>query len=157
MYNTEYIGFHRNFRKRKVQGQKREGGFLMPKDKQRLLGLPLFFHPHAWLCNPQRAPGLHIDRLLARCPVSVCILSSYLHDVLTSCSQVLENLRRQSCEGLALPFLANWFLGAFVAPRVTPWALSVFAGDFSNLIGCILTDQLPFQVRIPSIPYRFLI
>ncbi|KAF9454569.1 hypothetical protein P691DRAFT_717044 [Macrolepiota fuliginosa MF-IS2] len=42
--------------------------------------------------------------------------------------QVLENIRRQSCAGLALPFLANWFLG-----------------DFSNLIGCILTHQLPFQ------------
>ncbi|KAL9715226.1 hypothetical protein Ac2012v2_001887 [Leucoagaricus gongylophorus] len=42
--------------------------------------------------------------------------------------QVFENFRRQSCEGLALPFLANWFLG-----------------DFSNLIGCILTSQLPFQ------------
>ncbi|TFK76307.1 hypothetical protein BDN72DRAFT_756006 [Pluteus cervinus] len=42
--------------------------------------------------------------------------------------QVLENIRRQSCEGLALPFLANWLLG-----------------DFSNLVGCILTGQLPFQ------------
>jgi len=26
-------------------------------------------------------------------------------------SQVIENIRRQSCEGLALPFLANWLLG----------------------------------------------
>ncbi|TFK30013.1 hypothetical protein FA15DRAFT_581170 [Coprinopsis marcescibilis] len=42
--------------------------------------------------------------------------------------QVLENMRRQSCEGLALPFLANWLLG-----------------DISNLVGCILTHQLPFQ------------
>ena len=25
--------------------------------------------------------------------------------------QVLENIRRQSCEGLALPFLLNWLLG----------------------------------------------
>lgn len=25
--------------------------------------------------------------------------------------QVIENIRLQSCEGLALPFLANWFLG----------------------------------------------
>lgn len=31
-------------------------------------------------------------------------------------SQVLENLRRQSCEGLALPFLANWFLGPCPCP-----------------------------------------
>ncbi|KAJ7709794.1 PQ loop repeat-domain-containing protein [Mycena rosella] len=42
--------------------------------------------------------------------------------------QILENIRLKSCEGLALPFLANWFLG-----------------DASNLLGCLLTDQLPFQ------------
>jgi hypothetical protein len=28
--------------------------------------------------------------------------------------QVVENYRRQSVEGLALPFLANWLLGASV-------------------------------------------
>ena len=27
-------------------------------------------------------------------------------------SQVVENARRKSVEGLSLPFLANWFLGA---------------------------------------------
>lgn len=27
-------------------------------------------------------------------------------------SQVLENIRNNSCEGLALPFLANWLMGA---------------------------------------------
>ncbi|KAF9075197.1 PQ loop repeat-domain-containing protein [Rhodocollybia butyracea] len=42
--------------------------------------------------------------------------------------QVVKNIRRRSCEGLSLPFLANWLLG-----------------DISNLIGCILTNQLPFQ------------
>ncbi|KAG5653832.1 hypothetical protein H0H81_010105 [Sphagnurus paluster] len=47
--------------------------------------------------------------------------------------QVLENLRRQSCEGLALPFLANWLLG-----------------DASNLVGCILTHQLPFQTYLAT-------
>ncbi|KAF5380890.1 hypothetical protein D9615_004025 [Tricholomella constricta] len=47
--------------------------------------------------------------------------------------QVLENIRRQSCEGLALPFLANWLLG-----------------DFSNLVGCILTHQLPFQTYLAT-------
>ncbi|KAF8643913.1 hypothetical protein AX16_008929 [Volvariella volvacea WC 439] len=47
--------------------------------------------------------------------------------------QVLENYRRQSCEGLALPFLANWLLG-----------------DFSNLVGCILTHQLPFQTWLAT-------
>ncbi|KAF5377071.1 hypothetical protein D9757_007698 [Collybiopsis confluens] len=42
--------------------------------------------------------------------------------------QILENIRRQSCEGIALPFLMNWLMG-----------------DISNLIGCVLTHQLPFQ------------
>lgn len=45
--------------------------------------------------------------------------------------QVLENIRRQSCEGLAFPFLLNWLLG-----------------DLSNLVGCILTRQLPFQTYL---------
>ncbi|TFY72684.1 hypothetical protein EVG20_g350 [Dentipellis fragilis] len=48
-------------------------------------------------------------------------------------SQVLENIRRQSVEGLALPFLANWLLG-----------------DLTNLIGCILTHQLPFQTWLAT-------
>ncbi|KAF4603844.1 hypothetical protein EYR40_001017 [Pleurotus pulmonarius] len=47
--------------------------------------------------------------------------------------QVLENIRLQSCEGLALPFLGNWFLG-----------------DLSNLIGCLLTHQLPFQTYLAT-------
>ncbi|KAL4247291.1 Lysosomal/Vacuolar Amino Acid Transporter 1 [Abortiporus biennis] len=45
--------------------------------------------------------------------------------------QVLENIRQRSVEGLALPFLANWLLG-----------------DISNLVGCILTHQLPFQTYL---------
>lgn len=47
--------------------------------------------------------------------------------------QVMENHKRQSCEGLALPFLCNWMLG-----------------DFSNLVGCLLTHQLPFQTYLAS-------
>ncbi|KAF8274926.1 PQ loop repeat-domain-containing protein [Lactarius quietus] len=47
--------------------------------------------------------------------------------------QLLENFRRQSVEGLALPFLANWLLG-----------------DMTNLIGCILTHQLPFQTWLAT-------
>ncbi|KAI0721087.1 PQ loop repeat-domain-containing protein [Cerioporus squamosus] len=47
--------------------------------------------------------------------------------------QVLENARRQSVEGLALPFLLNWLLG-----------------DTTNLIGCILTHQLPFQTYLAT-------
>ncbi|KZT28429.1 hypothetical protein NEOLEDRAFT_844459 [Neolentinus lepideus HHB14362 ss-1] len=47
--------------------------------------------------------------------------------------QVLENIRQQSVEGLALPFLLNWLLG-----------------DLTNLIGCILTHQLPFQTYLAT-------
>lgn len=47
--------------------------------------------------------------------------------------QVIENHKRQSCEGLALPFLCNWLLG-----------------DFSNLVGCLLTHQLPFQTYLAT-------
>ncbi|KAF8308086.1 hypothetical protein DL93DRAFT_2046853, partial [Clavulina sp. PMI_390] len=47
--------------------------------------------------------------------------------------QLFENARRQSVDGLALPFLANWFLG-----------------DATNLIGCILTEQLPFQTAVAT-------
>ncbi|KAL1747564.1 PQ loop repeat-domain-containing protein [Schizophyllum fasciatum] len=47
--------------------------------------------------------------------------------------QVLENIKRQSCDGLALPFLANWLLG-----------------DVSNLIGCLLTGQLLFQTWLAA-------
>jgi hypothetical protein len=34
----------------------------------------------------------------------------------SSSSQLLENFRRQSVEGLALPFLANWLLGTIYTP-----------------------------------------
>ncbi|PFH54276.1 hypothetical protein AMATHDRAFT_72778 [Amanita thiersii Skay4041] len=47
--------------------------------------------------------------------------------------QLYVNYWRQSCEGLSLPFLLNWFLG-----------------DCSNLIGCILTRQLPFQTWLAT-------
>ncbi|GBE82169.1 PQ loop repeat-domain-containing protein [Sparassis latifolia] len=47
--------------------------------------------------------------------------------------QVLENIRRQSCDGLALPFLFSWLLG-----------------DATNLLGCILTHQLPFQTYLAT-------
>ncbi|PCH37985.1 hypothetical protein WOLCODRAFT_130602 [Wolfiporia cocos MD-104 SS10] len=47
--------------------------------------------------------------------------------------QVIENIRRQSADGLALPFLLNWALG-----------------DATNLVGCVLTHQLPFQTWLAS-------
>ncbi|CUA74946.1 hypothetical protein RSOLAG22IIIB_01580 [Rhizoctonia solani] len=47
--------------------------------------------------------------------------------------QLWTNYRLQSADGLALPFLANWF-----------------AGDTTNLLGCILTNQLPFQTYLAT-------
>ncbi|KAK6903023.1 hypothetical protein I203_108284 [Kwoniella mangroviensis CBS 8507] len=45
--------------------------------------------------------------------------------------QVIKNASLKSCEGLALPFLCSWLFG-----------------DMTNLIGCLLTDQLPFQTYL---------
>ncbi|KAJ8099853.1 PQ loop repeat-domain-containing protein [Lipomyces tetrasporus] len=42
--------------------------------------------------------------------------------------QIIKNYRNHSVEGLSWLFLFNWFLG-----------------DATNLIGCLLTRQLPFQ------------
>ncbi|WVQ78348.1 hypothetical protein IAT38_000433 [Cryptococcus sp. DSM 104549] len=47
--------------------------------------------------------------------------------------QVIKNASLRSCEGLALPFLCNWLFG-----------------DITNLIGCLLTDQLPFQTYLAA-------
>jgi hypothetical protein len=44
-------------------------------------------------------------------------------------------VKNQNCEGLALVFLVSWA-----------------CGDLTNLIGCYLTDQLPFQVRRAASP-----
>ncbi|EKD01353.1 vacuolar membrane protein [Trichosporon asahii var. asahii CBS 8904] len=47
--------------------------------------------------------------------------------------QVVKNWQLQSCDGLSLPFLINWLVG-----------------DVTNLIGCVLTDQLPFQTYLAT-------
>ncbi|UZJ53140.1 hypothetical protein CBS101457_002460 [Exobasidium rhododendri] len=47
--------------------------------------------------------------------------------------QLYENYRNSSCEGLSIVFLAQWM-----------------AGDVTNLIGCLLTKQLPFQVAVAT-------
>lgn len=47
--------------------------------------------------------------------------------------QLVENYRNQSVAGLSLPFLVSWF-----------------AGDTTNLLGCVLTHQLPFQTYLAS-------
>ncbi|THG92528.1 hypothetical protein EW145_g8686, partial [Phellinidium pouzarii] len=87
--------------------------------------------------HSERSAGLGFDRLLARCPVPVSTPSANARcarrDRLAVYRQVLENIRRQSCDGLAMPFLLNWLLG-----------------DITNLIGCLLTHQLPFQTVLAS-------
>ncbi|CAG8748607.1 12900_t:CDS:2 [Dentiscutata erythropus] len=47
--------------------------------------------------------------------------------------QLLQNYRNKSVDGLSFPFLVNWLLG-----------------DIANLIGCILTNQLPFQIYLAT-------
>lgn len=47
--------------------------------------------------------------------------------------QVVMNYTHHSVEGLSLGFLANWF-----------------AGDFTNLMGCLLTQQMPFQTVLAA-------
>ncbi|CAG8498821.1 10182_t:CDS:2 [Paraglomus occultum] len=42
--------------------------------------------------------------------------------------QIIANYNNKSADGLSLPFLFNWLLG-----------------DIANFIGCVLTDQQPFQ------------
>jgi hypothetical protein len=67
--------------------------------------------------------------------------------LMLACRQVIENYKRQSVEGLALPFLANWLFGAL--RRDVPAGIRsehpLHSGDITNLVGCILTHQLPFQ------------
>ena len=45
--------------------------------------------------------------------------------------QLIENTKRGNSDSLSLIFLANWL-----------------TGDFANLIGCIFTNQLPFQTYL---------
>ncbi|CDW97604.1 hypothetical protein, partial [Sporisorium scitamineum] len=47
--------------------------------------------------------------------------------------QLYENYRRGSVDGLSPVFLTQWMLG-----------------DATNLIGCILTQQLPFQIAVAT-------
>lgn len=62
------------------------------------------------------------------------------------CRQIYKNCRNPAgLEGLSLLFVIQWLLG-----------------DSTNLVGCILTEQLPVQVRqpilnkqlIPASPYH---
>ncbi|BEI88950.1 uncharacterized protein CcaverHIS019_0203120 [Cutaneotrichosporon cavernicola] len=47
--------------------------------------------------------------------------------------QVIKNWQLGSCDGLSFPFLVTWLFG-----------------DLTNLIGCILTHQLPFQTYLAT-------
>jgi uncharacterized protein with PQ loop repeat len=75
---------------------------------------------------------------------------------------VIENYKRSSAESLSLPFLLIWLAGELQFIHYVPISLRIvvnprslrflphsnillFSGDISNLVGCILTDQLRFQ------------
>ena len=75
-----------------------------------------------------RAPRLHLHRVLVGRTVPVSLGFFYPAFYLVACashltverviySQVLENARRQSVEGLAFPFLMNWLLGEYYTLR----------------------------------------
>jgi len=70
----------------------------------------------------QRVTRLYFYSMLAWCPISVSDQYSVLYYVahheidhelrnIRHRRQVIENHKRQSCEGIALPFLCNWLLG----------------------------------------------
>ena len=69
--------------------------------------------------------------------------------------QVLENMRRQSADGLALPFLLNWALGMHLNYMVVVHHNISIIGDATNFIGCVLTHQLPFQVCRADCQHHF--
>ncbi|CAG8744856.1 11550_t:CDS:2 [Gigaspora margarita] len=54
-------------------------------------------------------------------------------DMSVSLVLLLKNYRNKSVDGLSLPFMVNWLLG-----------------DITNLLGCILTNQLPFQTYLAT-------
>lgn len=57
-----------------------------------------------------------------------------------------KNVSSQSSERLALQFLC---FGGFPA-RLHSEKADPMSGDITNLMGCILTNQLSFQVTMPS-------
>ncbi|RIB05492.1 PQ loop repeat-domain-containing protein [Gigaspora rosea] len=65
-----------------------------------------------------------ISFILGRLKVRACWLCAQF-------PQIITNYRNKSADGLSIYFLLNWFLG-----------------DLTNLVGCILTKQLPFQVYL---------
>ena len=102
----------------------------------------------------QRASRLHLYRVLARGTVPVSTgfkppnayntLGRYTKIVLLIlhcvCRQVLENIRNQSVEGLALPFLINWLLGEHALKRAT---FSPHRTIPAPICIAVLADHLP--------------
>ena len=68
----------------------------------------------------QRLDWLYVHVFLAGSPIPVSDIVLFYSSLPKSrhptSSQLLENFRRQSVEGLALPFLANWLLGTIYTP-----------------------------------------
>lgn len=72
---------------------------------------------------------IHATHMASRAAISsACGTASFVVWLFAQSPQILTNYRRGSVDGLSLVFLAQWM-----------------AGDVTNLLGCLLTDQLTFQ------------
>jgi len=83
-------------------------------------------------------------RLVFLCCVT-CLTLGYLSILSWLCAQlpqIITNYQNRSVDGLAPIFLANWFMVCL------PFDPADFQGDITNLLGCILTHQLPFQTLL---------
>jgi hypothetical protein len=104
---------------------------MLPRD---LFVLSYLLLPTLNDAGTERCPGIYLDSLLVRGSVPVSLHKAHKslsnHPIL---SQVVENLRRQSCEGLALPFLINWFMGIY------PSIFSTFSKLIHNQAICSIS------------------
>ena len=93
----------------------RQGGIEPELDRrqQTLSRLPAVIDRSSSSDVLQRLVWLSVHLFLAggSIPVSCCTSQCLPHTHRFLFSQVIENVRRQSVEGLALPFLINWLLG----------------------------------------------
>lgn len=86
--------------------------------------------PHELRSRPTlNLAHIHATHMASRAAISsACGTASFVVWLFAQSPQILTNYRRGSVDGLSLVFLAQWM-----------------AGDVTNLLGCLLTDQLTFQ------------
>lgn len=76
----------------------------------------------------------HVRLLFDRQTISdIAGTASFVVWLFAQSPQLYENYKNSSCEGLSFVFLAQWM-----------------AGDATNLIGSVLTQQLPFQIAVAA-------